>query len=268
MKYAHKLSVITPSYNQMEYLEKTIDSVLSQNYENLEYIVIDGGSTDGSLNILKKYDKFITHWVSEPDSGQAHAINKGLRVASGDWVGWQNSDDYYSLDCFKLVNKCIWNASCITDIGLIVGNMGLVSDTELVREMKYVKPTYQSLLAQGMVLTNQAAFWKREIHQKIGYLNEELHYAFDYEWFLRVLKKYNATHINEVLGYLRLHSQTKTSTYDRAYINNEYKEIYKINNYNKNIFSTIYFTTKRIFQMLLIGEFRYLVNGAIARLKK
>ena len=175
MKNSYKLSVITPSFNQCEYLEETINSVLSQNDVDLEYIIIDGGSTDGSVEIIKKYEKYLTYWISEPDLGQAHAINKGLKIATGAWVGWQNSDDYYSLDCFRLVRERIESIDYEIDIGLIVGNMGLVHGAELAREMKYVAPTYRALLAQGMVLTNQAAFWKKEIHTSIGYLNENLH---------------------------------------------------------------------------------------------
>lgn len=90
-----KLSVITPSYNQADFLERTIKSIIGQGYPNLEYIIIDGGSTDGSVDIIKKYQDKIHYWVSEKDQGQSNAINKGIKIASGEWIGWQNSDDIY-----------------------------------------------------------------------------------------------------------------------------------------------------------------------------
>ena len=98
-----KISIITPSYNQGNYLEQTIDSVLSQNYQNLEYIIIDGGSTDNSVEIIKKHQKHLHYWVSEKDSGQSEAINKGLKIAGGEIINWLNSDDYYTANALKTV---------------------------------------------------------------------------------------------------------------------------------------------------------------------
>lgn len=217
------ISIVTPSFNQAEYLERTILSVLDQNYPNLEYIIIDGGSTDGSIDIIRKYADHLAYWVSEPDRGQAHAINKGLERATGDWVAWQNSDDVFYPDAFS---KLAMAATAEPNAGLIIGDMNLIDkDDVLLRDIKYVRPTYKSLLAEGMVLANQSAFWRRDVHAKIGYLNESLDCVFDVEWFLRMLQSgVRATHVNAVWGGLRIHEDTKTSN-RQAVFAREYKVI-------------------------------------------
>jgi len=101
-----KVSIVMPSFNQVEFIERSILSVLSQTYPNVELIVIDGGSTDGSVEIIRQYKDRISFWISEPDRGQAHAINKGLAIAKGEWVGWQNSDDVYAENAINELIKC------------------------------------------------------------------------------------------------------------------------------------------------------------------
>jgi glycosyltransferase involved in cell wall biosynthesis len=217
-----RISVVTPSFNQARYLERTILSVLDQGYPNLEYIIIDGGSTDGSVEIIRKYEDRLAFWVSEADRGQAHAINKGLLMATGDWVGWQNSDDIYYPGCFS---SLVAAASRYAAAGLIIGNMNLLDpDDKLLRDLKYVRPTYHSILAEGMRLTNQAAFWRKEVHQEIGYLDESLSCGFDYDWFLRLLRVRRAAHVNRTWGGLRLHDQTKTANQQEVF-DMEYRRI-------------------------------------------
>lgn len=204
-----RITVITPSFNQAAYLERTILSVLDQGYPNLEYIIVDGGSTDGSVDIIRSYADRLTWWVSEPDEGQAHAINKGLQRATGDWVAWQNSDDVYYLGAFHELAEA---AAQYPEANLIIGDMMLIDENDHpLRDIRYVRPSYKALLAEGMVLTNQAAFWHQAQHEHVGYLNEELHYSFDYEWFLRLTQKSQCIHVKRILGALRLHGETKTS---------------------------------------------------------
>ena len=115
-----KISIVTPSFNQVQFIEETIRSVILQNYPNLEYIIIDGGSTDGSVEIIKKYEKYLTYWVSEPDSGQSEAINKGWKIATGDIIAWLNSDDMYMPYALSTIasmyaanpDKIIFQGSC------------------------------------------------------------------------------------------------------------------------------------------------------------
>lgn len=257
-----RISIITPSYNQAAFLERTILSVLGQNYPNLEYIIIDGGSTDGSVDIIRKYADRLAYWVSEPDRGQSHAINKGLNVATGDWVGWQNSDDTYYPNAFDLVAQ---RAMRCPSAELIIGDMNLIDvNDQVLRDMRYVRPTYASMLAEGMVLTNQAAFWRRELHQRIGWLDENLHFGFDYDWFLRVLKvARQSEHIPEFLGALRLHAETKTSQHQTCF-NEEYSQVLAgraLPAWKKNLYRL-----RRLLLTLADGHFRYVFRGITKRM--
>ena len=257
-----KISVITPSFNQAAYLERTIRSVLDQGYPSLEYIIVDGGSTDGSVDIIRKYADHLTYWVSEPDEGQANAINKGLRRATGDWVGWQNSDDIFYPQAFERVLKVIQSNP---GLDVIYGDILLIDQHDhVIRQQCYVKPTFNSLLAEGMVISNQATFWKASIHKKIGYLNESLHYCFDFEWFLRIAKgAKHSYHIPKFIAALRYHDQTKTSL-KKDKFNKEFEEVMKMYpgvRYKK------YFLIRRFFLTLLNLKIEYLMKGLLRRFK-
>ena len=252
-----RISIITPSFNQAAFLERTILSVLEQDYPNLEYIVIDGGSSDGSVDIIRKYENRLAFWVSEPDQGQAHAINKGLRRATGDWVGWQNSDDVFYPGAFIRVAQA---AKKSPRAELIIGDIQLIDEMDkVIRELKYVRPTYESLLAEGMVLTNQASFWRRTLHARIGWLTESLHYGFDYEWFLRVLRETNrAVHVPQCLGALRYHDATKTSR-SQALFDAEDRGILAgrlLPGWKK-----IHYRARRMLLTLADGHFGYVLRG-------
>jgi glycosyltransferase involved in cell wall biosynthesis len=258
-----KISVITPSFNQEKFLEKTILSVLDQNYPNLEYIIVDGGSTDGSLEIIKKYEKQLAWWVSEKDEGQVTAINKGLRRATGTWIGWQNSDDIYFKNTF---NDLRLEIKKNPEVDIIIADMFLIDDLDnKIRDIRYVKPSYKSVLVEGMVLSNQSAFWKRNIHNELGYLSEQYQYSFDYEWFLKILKHGKAVHVNKIWGGFRIHQDTKT------FIN---KNKFNIeNNIITNIYKPFflekkYFQFRRIILMLIGGQWRYVLRGIVNRLTK
>lgn len=252
-----RISIVTPSFNQAAYLERTIVSVLEQAYPNLEYIVIDGGSSDGSVEIIRKYENRLAYWVSEPDLGQAHAINKGLKRATGDWVGWQNSDDIFYPGAFRYVAQA---ARRSPQAELIIGDMTLIDEQDgVIRDLRYVRPTYESLLAEGMVLTNQSAFWRRSLHDRIGWLDESLHYGFDYEWFLRVLRETDrAVHVPRCLGALRYHDSTKTSRSQNLF-DEEYRRIVDGRvppGWKKNLYRF-----RRLILTLANGHFSYVLRG-------
>jgi glycosyltransferase involved in cell wall biosynthesis len=258
-----RITVITPSYNQAEFLERTIVSILNQGYPNLEFMIIDGGSTDGSVDIIKRYDNHLSYWVSETDHGQSHAINKGLQRATGDWVCWQNSDDiFYPLAFMRMSQSVQHNPN----LDLVIGDINLIDENDsLIRPQCFVKPTYGALVAEGMVLTNQAAFWRRSLHEKVGFLNENLHYSFDYEWFLRLLSHtHKSHHIAKKLGALRYHDQTKTRLNQTSFTS-EYAKILEGRlqpPYVKNLYRL-----RRLVLTLLNGEVHYVFNGLKARLK-
>ena len=252
-----RISIITPSFNQAAFLERTILSVLEQDYPNLEYIVIDGGSTDGSVDIIRKYENQLAFWVSEPDRGQSHALNKGLQRATGEWVGWQNSDDIYYPGAFMKVAQA---AIRYPKAELIIGDINLIDELDqIVRELRYVRPTYESLLAEGMILANQAAFWRRDLHARIGWLDESLHYGFDYEWFLRVLRETDrAVHIPQCLGALRYHDATKTSR-SQTLFDEEFRGILDgrmLPGWKKSLYRA-----RRMLLTLADGHFGYVLRG-------
>lgn len=257
-----RISIITPSFNQAAFLERTILSVLGQNYPNLEYIIIDGGSTDGSLDIIRRYASHLSYWVSEPDRGQAHAINKGLQRATGEWVAWQNSDDIYYPGAF---NSLASKARSASRDALLIGNMNLIdSEGRVLRDIKYVRPTYQSLLAEGMVLANQAAFWRRDVHEVVGYLNESFDCGFDYDWFLRLLMQRTASHVNVVWGGLRSHQDSKTHNRQRTF-DKEFQEITEGRVASPSIKRK--YQIRRAFLMMAQGDLGYVLRGCLRRLR-
>jgi glycosyltransferase involved in cell wall biosynthesis len=206
-----KITVITPSYNQENYIEQTILSVLKQNYPNLEYFIIDGGSTDNSVNIIKKYSNQITWWISEKDNGQSHAINKGLQRASGDFVVWLNSDDTFEPKALRLIGDI---AAAHPDAGLIIGN-GSIIDKEGRYIRRYSKTTafdYNILLKGSNYILQPSTFINKSVLEKEGTLDESLHYAMDLDYWLRVGNKYQIVTVDTELSAYRWYDDIKTAS--------------------------------------------------------
>lgn len=208
-----KISIITPSFNQAQYLEQTIDSVLSQNYPNLEYILIDGGSTDGSLDIIKKHEKYLAYSVSEKDSGQSHAINKGIAKATGEVINWLNSDDYYEPDALKVIGDFFSDPTS----QVLCAKSNIIENGKIMRQSNGTD-LYENNLAKtiGWARTDQPeTFFRQSAFQQIGPLNENLHYVMDREWWMRYLFHFGLDgikRINNIVVNFRLHSQSKTET--------------------------------------------------------
>ncbi len=210
-----KISIITPSYNQAHFIERTIESILGQDYPDLEYIVMDGKSTDGTVAILKKYSDRII-WKSEKDSGQSEAINKGLRRAKGDIVAFLNSDDTYEPGALRKVAEFFEKNP---DIKWAYGKCKIVdeSDVEIRKPITWYKNlllrrySYKKLLSENFI-SQPATFWRREIHKEMGYINEDEHYTMDYEFWLRIGKKYPAGVIHDYLANFRMYNASKSGS--------------------------------------------------------
>lgn len=200
-----KLSIITPSYNQGQYIEENIISVLNQNYSNYEHIIIDGGSTDNTVDILKKYSHL--KWVSEKDNGQADALNKGLKIATGDIIGWINSDDYYEENIFASV------VSNFSDeqVDWVVGNLTrLLENKKLFVPDKSKKVTYEALLRDPDIVRQQATFFRHSALNAVGGFNPTFHLVMDLDLWLRMAKISSPLMVNANWAYFRLHEAQKT----------------------------------------------------------
>lgn len=205
-----KISIVTPSYNQGKYLEETILSVIGQNYPNLEYIIIDGGSTDNSVEIIKKYEKYLTYWVSEKDNGQSEAINKGFSKATGYILGWLNSDDMYLPGALHFVASKL----NIDESELIFGNCFHFVEGEHRAYGSNVKKEYKSgnLLLYDYII-QPSTFWTRKAWERVGPLDEIMRFAFDWDWFIRAKDRLVIFKPQDkYLSIYRIHKTNKTNT--------------------------------------------------------
>ncbi len=215
MRNPPRISIITPSYNQGHFIERTIRSVLDQNYPDLEYIVVDGASTDETLEILKKYEDRL-RWVSEPDKGQSDAINKGIRICTGDIIAYLNSDDLYEAGTLKKVAdffvdhpQTMW----------VTGRCRIIDEHERVFRSFIAK--YKNFLLERynyniLLITNficqPATFLRRELIEEIGPFDINEHRVMDYEYWLRAGRRHRPGIINEDLASFRVYRESKTSS--------------------------------------------------------
>jgi glycosyltransferase involved in cell wall biosynthesis len=242
-----KISIITPTLNQAMFIEDTILSVKNQDYKDFEHIVIDGGSKDGTIEILKRYPHL--RWISEKDNGQSHALNKGFRMATGDILAWLNSDDYYEQNTFSDIvlffqknPQCFFLYGDITYIDKNNKTLGVVCGNTI---------TYNKLLSNPDLVRQPSSFWRKEIWQTIGCLNEDLHVVMDYEYFLRIGKKYDLMYLKKNLSYFRYYPENKTNSLAKRQIS-ELRNIMRANAGSVN-FRFYRFIARRYYNSLIIN---------------
>jgi glycosyltransferase involved in cell wall biosynthesis len=212
-----RISIVTPSLNQGSFIEETIRSVLLQGYPNIEYIIIDGGSTDGTQDIIKKYEPWLAHWISEQDRGQSHAINKGFARATGNILAYINSDDLYEICAFE---KMISSFSKKDPCHLWVGECAIFENEQTKRIFKPWWPQNLDHFLQpfGSTFAQPASFWTRESYNKVNGFDESLNFIFDREFFLKLaLQGTRPCFISKVVARYREHPNTKTSQTIRFY---------------------------------------------------
>ena len=221
---------------------------MNQNHEDVEHIVIDGGSTDNSVSILAKFPHLI--WTSEKDSGQSDAINKGFRKATGEIVAWLNSDDYYEENIFKeIVDYFEAHPDCMFLYGAIT------------HVNKYGKPlfsvsgdviSFQELIRCPDIVRQPSSFWRREVIREFGGLDERLHLVMDFDFFLRIARRYRFHYIDRNLSYFRTYDVNKTSAYPRRQIF-EINQVFRKNKIHLRFFHLKYFSIK-ILDLFWVGR--------------
>jgi glycosyltransferase involved in cell wall biosynthesis len=200
------VSIVTPSYNQAPYIEQTIQSALRQDYPRIEYLVIDGASTDGSVEIIKKYASHLAYWVSEKDSGQAEAINKGLTHVKGEILAWLNSDDYYLPNTISAVVKCFEENP---DAAMVYGDLLAVNENgETINVIKYKQLSLEDLLC-FQIIGQSSVFFRRSALEKTGLLDTSFHFMLDHHLWIRLAQQGKILHVPQIWSAARYHAEAK-----------------------------------------------------------
>lgn len=264
-----RISVVTPSFNQGDFLEHTILSVLNQDYPNLEYIIIDGGSTDRSIEIIKKYEKYLAYWVSEKDNGQSDAINKGFLRSTGDILAWLNSDDLYLPGALHRMGR-LFIADPAADV--LFGDIHIADQYgEIDRTMKEVRFSPKALLYGATNINQQATFWRRRAWETSGPLRNMYFYMDGYLLLSFVKHGARICYIKEPLAIFRMHPMNKSQSQQKYRY--EYRDLHKeffdldVDSPCFRFFHALYYW-RRILFFLVRGDLGYLLSGVRSRLRR
>ncbi len=210
------VTIVTSVFNGKKYLEETILSVLSQSYDNIEYIIIDGGSTDGTIDIIKKYEGKIDYWLSEPDSGMYEAINKGLKIAQGDILAYLNSDDLYYSDTVKTVVQYFQEH---LETELVYGQCDFINEKGQFLYRYYCsKFRWKFFISRNSSsIAQPTTFWRRVIHKKIGYFDTTLKLSSDFDFYIKTGKICSMDYIKTPLSKFRIHNASLSATQGYRY---------------------------------------------------
>lgn len=232
-----KFTIVTPTYNNAAYLEEIIQNIRTQSYQNFEHIVVDGGSTDNTVEILRRYPHLC--WISEKDRGQSDAINKGFRLGTGDILAWQNADDLYFPDTFQIVADFFRQNP---EVDLVYGNYQLIDHNGIWLSDVYPIQWNRWLFAHGRFVPIQpTTFWRRQVYETIGELDESLHYCMDVDFFARAARQFNFARIPAMLGKFRIHLESKTHNPGNQHkVHQEHKQVLS-RHFDYNIIDNLFF---------------------------
>jgi glycosyltransferase involved in cell wall biosynthesis len=206
-----RISIVTPSYQQSRFIERTLESVHSQGYPHLEHIVIDGGSTDGSVEIIRRYEDRLAFWCSERDKGQSDAINRGLRRATGEVLGWLNSDDTFAPGALHRIGEYY---AAHPEVDLLYGHTHVIdAEDRILRRLLAIPTNAQELIRFTRDVWSQpGTTWRRRLQERIGLLDESLHFAMDGDFWIRAALNGTIRFVPQHFANLRFHEQTKSSS--------------------------------------------------------